>query len=196
MVEDTSKVIPPAKLAHVVLRTGRFKKMVKFYKNFLGANTTYENDFLCFLTYDDEHHRIALIGIPDLPPTDHGVSGLEHIAFTFHNLHDLLSAYQQRKKLGILPFWGVNHGPTTSIYYQDPDGNEIETQVDNFDTVEAANEFMGSDLFRINPIGTDFDPEELIQRLASGEDEVSLKKRREIGPRALSTVPRPAIPSC
>ncbi len=58
------KVTPPKKLAHVVLRTPRYKEMVEFYKTFLGAEATYENDFLAFLTYDEEHHRIAIAAIP------------------------------------------------------------------------------------------------------------------------------------
>lgn len=93
-------------------------------------------------------------------------------------------SYSQRKDLGIEPSWCVNHGPTTSIYYTDPDGNEIETQVDNFDTNDEANEFMASPYFAENPIGTDFDPEELIKRLKSGEDHSTIKRRIEIGPRA------------
>lgn len=35
-------------------------------------------------------------------------------------------------------------GSTTSIYYKDPDGNMLETQVDNFDSVEEATKFMVS----------------------------------------------------
>jgi len=125
------KVISPSKLAHIVLRTSKFPEMVEYYKNFLGATATYENNFLSFLTYDDEHHRIAIIYVPGTGPKNRLLSGLEHIAFTFDNLTDLSVAYLQRKQRGIVPFWAVNHGPTTSIYYQDPDGNQIETQVDN-----------------------------------------------------------------
>ena len=82
-----------------------------------------------------------------------------------------------------MSLWPVNHGPTTSIYYRDPDGNELETQVDNFDTIEATNKFMSGPEFAENPIGTDIDIEEMIRRLQSGEDDASLKKRVEIGPR-------------
>jgi hypothetical protein len=110
---------------------------------------------------------------------------IEHVAFTFDTLELLALAYRQRKARGIVPVWSVNHGPTTSIYYKDPDGNMIETQVDNFDTVEAANDFMSSKEFAENPIGTDFDPEDLIQKLRRGEDQASIKKRVEIGPRAI-----------
>lgn len=183
--DPPSKVLSPAALAHVFLRTNNFGPMVAFYKNFLGGTASYENDFLSFIRYDDEHHRIAIAAMPDTGPKNRRTCGLEHIAFSFKTLSDLLLAYRQRKQVGIEPVWCVNHGPTTSIYYSDPDGNQLETQVDNFDTVEEANAFMASNLFAENPIGTDFDPEELIRRLRAGEDERSLKKRVEIGPRGI-----------
>ncbi len=69
------------------------------------------------------------------------------------------------------------------MYFQDPDGNKVEAQVDNFDSVEAATEFMEGPLFRENPMGTDFTPEELIARVKSGEDHSKIKKRIEIGTR-------------
>lgn len=179
----------PSKLAHVVLRTNNFSPMVEFYRTFLGAKTTYENDSLAFLTYDEEHHRIAIVGMPDIEDKNPKMCGLDHIAFAFDTLEDLLLAYRQRQTSGINPVWSVNHGPTSSIYYLDPDENQVETQVDNFDTVEAANEFMGSKFFAENPLGTDFDPEELIRRLNSGETEELVKRRIEIGPRGLDDVP-------
>lgn len=186
-----TKVIPPTKLAHIVLRTGKFEQMVSFYKTFLGAEATYENSFISFLTYDEEHHRIAIISVPGTGLKQRELAGLEHIAFTFDSLETLCLAYRQRKAKGILPIWSVNHGPTTSIYYQDPDGNQIETQVDNFDTVAAADEFMASKEFAENPIGVDFDPEDLIKKLEQDQDQTLLKKRLNIGPRALDTVPPP-----
>ena len=179
------KVKSPSSLAHVVLRTGNFKPMTDFYINFLGGELTYGNDFIAFITYDEEHHRIAIIGVPGTGKKQPTSSGLEHISFAFPTMSDLLVAYRQRKHRGIEPVWNVNHGPTTSLYYKDPDGNMIETQVDNFDSVEGANAFMSSPYFAENPIGTDVDPEDLIDRLRKGEDDASLKKRVEIGPRGL-----------
>lgn len=111
--------------------------------------------------------------------------GLEHIAFSFPGIASLLLAYRQRKAHGIPPLWSVNHGPTTSIYYKDPDGNMLETQVDNFDSVEEATKFMVSKHFAENPIGTDFDPEDYIARIKAGEDEALMKKRVEVGARGL-----------
>lgn len=186
---NSGKVLSPNKLAHVVLRTGNFKAMVAFYKAFLGAHASHETDALAFLTYDEEHHRIAIIHVPGTTPKVRSSAGLEHIAFTFSTLGDLLLSYRQRRALGIVPVWSVNHGPTTSLYYQDPDGNQIETQVDNFDSAGEASEFMVSEDFAENPFGVDVDPEDLIARLEKGESEEALKKRARAGPRDFASVP-------
>lgn len=183
-----SKVQSPSTLAHVVLRTPNFKEMEQFYIAFLGARIAYSNEMLSFLTYDEEHHRIALISLPGKGPKVSSSYGLEHIAFSFPTLPELLLSYRQRKARGILPSGCVNHGPTTSMYYKDPDGNMLETQVDNFETNEEVGEFMMTEEFAMNSIGTDFDPEDLIARLRGGEDERVLKKRVEIGPRGLPDV--------
>lgn len=176
----------PAHLAHVVLRTNKYEKMVQYYKDFLGAHASYENEILSFLRYDYEHHRIAIINTAHAPDRVAGAVGMDHVAFAFNDLNDLALAYKQRKALGILPTTCLNHGPTTSMYYTDPDGNRIETQVDNFDSAEEASAFMASAEFAQNPIGTDFDPEELCRRLNNGEDHQSIKKRIEVGPRGLN----------
>jgi catechol-2,3-dioxygenase len=186
---NIGKVNPPSCLAHIVLRTAKFEEMVEFYKTFLGAQASYENDVLSFLTYDEEHHRIAIGHVPGTKPKDQTTSGLEHIAFAYPTLQELVISYKQRKAFGIEPFWCVNHGPTTSMYYRDPDGNQIEIQVDNFDTPEEATAFMNGSLYAENPFGTDFEPADLVKRLESGEDEKSMKKRVEIGPRGLDSIP-------
>lgn len=144
------KVLSPSSFAHVVLRTGNLKKMAEFYTKFLGGRIAHQNDFISFITYDEEHHRVALIEVSGTTPKINTSCGLEHVAYTYVTLTELLLAYRQRLKVGIQPVWSVNHGPTTSIYYKDPDGNMIETQVDNFDTVEAADDFMKSKAFGEN----------------------------------------------
>lgn len=124
-----SQVLSPSTLAHVVLRTSNFTAMRDFYKTFLGATISYESDEFAFLTYDEEHHRIAIVNMPHLGAKDSGTRGLDHIAFTYPSLDTLALAYLQRKENGITPVWPVNHGATTSMYYLDPDGNHLETQV-------------------------------------------------------------------
>ncbi|KAH7087315.1 Glyoxalase/Bleomycin resistance protein/Dihydroxybiphenyl dioxygenase [Paraphoma chrysanthemicola] len=189
IADVTGPVISPSRLCHVVLRTtpAKYKIMVDWYLKFLGGYVVWGNDSLSFISYDDEHHRIGISGFENAVPRAASASkscGLAHVAFAFDSLEDLLTSYVVRKKAGIYPSWCVNHGPTTSIYYADPDGNEVETQVDNFTSNDEATAFMCGPEFTENPFGVDFDPEHLIERLESGEPEDSLKKRPNIGPRS------------
>jgi catechol-2,3-dioxygenase len=182
-------VIPPAKLAHIVLRTNNFDQMVEYYLNALGARIVFANPQAAFLAYDEEHHRVAIIDVSNAPqPKTRGLIGLDHVAFTYDSLKDLARAYLGRKAKGIEPEWSVNHGPTTSMYYRDPDGNKIEFQVDNM-SLEDAVAFMKSPEFLENPLGMDFDPEAFVKRIENGEDEKDIKTRKNIGKRGMSDFP-------
>jgi catechol 2,3-dioxygenase-like lactoylglutathione lyase family enzyme len=185
------KVISPSKLSHIVLRTTstQLRTMVDFYQTFLGATVAFENDKAAFLAYDNEHHRVGILALPNVAAQ--AVSGgpkptgLEHVAFTFKDLEELATSYEQRKSGGITPDTCTNHGPTTSMYYSDPDGNRIEVEVDNFDTAEESVMFMKSRSFQENPMGSDFDPEEFVRRVRSGEDHRAIKTRIDVGPRKI-----------
>ena len=185
---SASAIVSPIKLAHVVLRTSRFKEIVAWYKLVLNATPAYEDEGIAFIAYDDEHHRIAFINMPGLAAQTPGVAGIHHVAFTYATLTDLLNNFDRLREHGIAPAWAVNHGPTTSLYYTDPDGNNLEFQVDNYDTVEEAGEFFFTDAFAMNPIGVDFDPDDLRRRLLAGEDEAALKLRPPSGPRGVEGV--------
>jgi hypothetical protein len=74
-----NKVLSPSSLAHIVLRTetgDRFRAMRDFYINFLGAYAEIENDTLSYLRYDEEHHRIAIMGLPGIRRKDRLTPGL------------------------------------------------------------------------------------------------------------------------
>ena len=181
-------IIPPARLAHVVLRTSNFDAMIEWYRAVLGAEPVFRNEFLCFLTYDYEHHRIAILNMPNLQPAPEGITGFHHAAFTYDSMGDLLSTYKRLRNMGITPVFPINHGPTTSMYYADPDGNQIELQIENYDTVEESTAFFFTPAFAENPIGVEFDPEELLRRYEAGEDDEGLRRRPDIGARGLEAV--------
>lgn len=190
----------PAALAHVVLRTtaANFKTMVAFYLDMLQGEIICEAEDFSMLRYDFEHHRIAILQMPEVTPQESSpfTAGLEHTAFTYATLTDLAKTYRalKERKTPIVPIWCVNHGMTTSMYYKDPDGSKVELQVDNFDTPEEADSFMRGPLFLENPVGTDFDPDdwsaEILSKLRDDGSEglskvevTRLKTRTEIGPR-------------
>ncbi|PXY29848.1 hypothetical protein BAY59_11365 [Prauserella coralliicola] len=173
--------ISPARLAHVVLRTTQYDAMLTWYKTVLGAWTTFEAPgVLCFMTYDEEHHRVAIANVPTLTERPAKAVGLEHVAFTYGTLGDLVATYERLKTLGIEPYWTINHGPTISFYYRDPDSNQIELQVDNFATIEETNAFLAKE-FQKNPIGVEIDADDFVRRFHDGVPESELRTRPDTG---------------
>ena len=159
---------PPEKLAHIVLKTGRLDEMVAWYCRVLEARVVYANSLLAFITYDDEHHRVAFVATGAAVKPTEGHSGLHHSAFTYGSLEDLLGTFERLDADGVEPIWCVNHGPTTSMYYEDPDGNHVELQIDNFTDPEDLEDFFASGAFDANPIGVNFDPDEMVERFEAG----------------------------
>lgn len=168
----------PSKFAHVVYSTRRFEKMIDWYQEVFEAKVVYQNPALAFLTYDDEHHRFAFANLsafmPDsVEPETRDKAGVNHVAYTYANLGDLLATYERLKQMGVTPYWRVHHGVTLSFYYQDPDGNRMEFQVDCC-SVEDANAFMQTEAFAANPVGVEVDPEVLLAQYRSGVPEQQL----------------------
>ena len=86
----------PVKLAHVVLQTTDVARLRDWWATVLDAEVIWQNDGLCFLSYDDEHHRIAIAAPPGVTgPVDKSVAGLHHVAFTYDGLDDLVGVYER-----------------------------------------------------------------------------------------------------
>ena len=168
----------PSKLAHVVYMTRRYEEMLAWYQTVFEARVQYENPAFAFLTYDDEHHRFAFANLSVLSPDSAEFKsrdkvGVNHVAYTYGNLGDLLGTYERLKQMGVTPYWRIHHGITLSFYYQDPDGNRMEFQVDTL-SVEEANAYMQTDAFAENPAGVEIDPEALLAQYRSGVPEQQL----------------------
>jgi catechol 2,3-dioxygenase-like lactoylglutathione lyase family enzyme len=179
----------PAKLAHLVLKTTRPETMIRWWSLVLDAQVVFENDHLAFLTYDTEHHRLAIVKVPRLlAPIGvllrnlRKVHGLDHVAFTWDSLDGLLATWRRLTASGVEPVWCINHGPTTSLYYEDPDGNRVELQYDNFATTEELLAFVDSGAFAENPIGVEFDPALLAEKLDAGVPLAQLVQRGSATP--------------
>lgn len=174
----------PVKLAHIVLRSVNVPAMREWYLTVLNAREIINGGEgnACGLTYDEEHHRVLIIG---MSPQDverqkalgdqfaqinerRKFPGMEHVAFTFNGIGVLLGNYRRLKKLGIEPAFCVNHGGVLSMYYLDPDGNSVELQTDTM-PMDMATEFMYSEAFLNNSIGAPYDPEELCTMYEAGE---------------------------
>ena len=187
--------IRPVKFAHVVYRTFKFDDMIAWYQKVFDAQIQHRSPGIAFVTYDEEHHRMAFLNMsmfaPDAPKGRGDVVGVDHVAYTFKSMRDLFENYAQLKEMGIKPYWCLHHGLTISLYYADPDGNRMEFQIDACSLKEAA-EFMEGPGFAQNPIGVEFNPDEWLARLRAGEPESAFMTRTVHQPVAPLRNPEPA----
>ncbi|EJT72283.1 hypothetical protein GGTG_09149 [Gaeumannomyces tritici R3-111a-1] len=132
----------PVELAHFVVRTHDMDSAADSYQKLLAADVVQRTERMTFLSYDREHHRLAVALDPSrlprprangsaAPTTPQAVCGFDHVAFTFGSVGDLLRGYRARKELGLEPLYCLNHGVSASMYYADPDGNKVELQAQN-----------------------------------------------------------------
>ncbi len=169
--DPATETVRPAYLAHVVFQTDRIAEMSAWWRTVLAGAPTFSSDALEFITFDDEHHRVAILKRDAVRPKakDAAVAGVHHIAFSYASLADLVSTYKRLEREGILPVRTIHHGITVSNYYLDPDDNRVELQVDAFPDKQTLNDWLAGRAFNDNPIGVLFDFEELVQRFEAGE---------------------------
>lgn len=167
---------------HTTFATLKLDEMVEFYEKVAGLEAVFHGDDGAWLTNDAANHRIALLALPGLKaPDDKGHTvGLHHTAFEYADFDQWLDNYERLAADGIEPFLNLDHGMTMSMYYQDPEGNGVEIQVDNFGDWNRSKEFMwATQEFADNPIGEYFDPAKVAAARAGGlgHDEIHVRAR-------------------
>ena len=147
---------------HVNLKTTRLQEMIDFYGTLVGAEVIFQDQVGAWLSNDGANHRVALLSFPNFvdDAEKETRTGMHHSAFEYASFEDLNSSYVRLRDAGISPAMCLDHGMTFSYYYGDPDGNNVELQVDCFGDWKKSTEWMRtSDEFKANPIGQFVDPE-------------------------------------
>ena len=168
------------KISHLILNTANYEAMKQWYLDVFEAKIGVETSghSACFLQTDESHHRIGMFNVAKTDESaamtapgarDVGaLSRLNHFAFEYPALAELFETYGRLAESSILPAISLNHGPTMSIYYQDPDRNVVELFYDNQYTDEQIAEFYaGGDRYVLGAIP--FDPARLMEELRSGK---------------------------
>ena len=94
---------------------------------------------------------------------------MHHSAFEYSSFEELNASYLRPKEAGITPALCLDHGMTFSYYYADPDGNNVELQIDCFGDWRRSTEWMkSSEEFKANPIGHFVEPEQVAADHAAG----------------------------
>ena len=147
------------------------------------------------MTNDRANHRIRILCIPGLEgdPERARHHRLQHIAFEYSTIDDLLSTYARLKSLKIEPVRTADQGATISFYYLDPDGNCIELLADSFCDWEKSGAYMRTSReFAANPIGTLVDADKMIAARQAGSSPEELHLRAYAGEFPPSTPIDPA----
>jgi len=166
--------MPSPKLAHVILNTSNFETVKNWYMQVLEATVGVETSdhSVCFLRTDESHHRFGIFKAAKIDDSTAVVPpGVDELIQQSRLQPFLVRAPDLARAARCShPARGcrhraddvLNHGPTISMYYTDPDKNVVELFFDTAYTEEQIVEFYaGGDS---NAFGaTPFDPAEMLQ---------------------------------
>jgi len=115
------------KVAHIVLNVRDPQASADWYRDVLGMEQiAFNSDVkMAFLSFGQQHHDIALIKARE--DAVHGDLGLNHVALQIDGGEEQLKAlYGHILSHNAIISRTTDHGVTTSIYFFDPDGNQLE----------------------------------------------------------------------
>ena len=174
----------PREIHHVhIFSDEKYDEMVEFYRWLFNGEIIRVNPRgLTFISYDDHDHRVVIIKREGWGTKPNRPIGVSHLAFAYSSLAELLYVYARMKERGYKPTWTNTHGNSTSFYYQDPDGNTVETMIDNFTPLETQNYkryYQFTEHFGSNA-EADFDPDKMLALFESGVPDTVLLDREQV----------------
>jgi catechol 2,3-dioxygenase len=176
----TDRDVRYAQFHHVNFITTRKDAMRDWYVEVFDMDISLDVPFGCWMTNDRANHRVALTALPGVSPDPDRRyhARMHHVAFEYQSFDDLNATYLRLREKGIVPKACLDHGMTTSYYYEDPDGNYVELQCDNFGDWDKSRAYMKESLpFSENPIGAFIDPAKVADAYAAGESHADILKR-------------------
>ena len=175
----------PAFIGHIHICTDvNYQAMVDFYVRLFNGEVTAVNpgNPMTFITYDDYDHRVVVMYKEGWGTKPEHPVGYSHLAFGYRSLGEVIFIYKRMQEWGYKPHWVVNHGNSTSFYYEDPDGNTVETLVDNYPPIETKSYKMNyqfSEDFGPMPDGN-FDPDKMVELYQQGVPDTVLLDRDQV----------------
>jgi catechol-2,3-dioxygenase len=179
------------RLQHYGLITAKLDAMIEWYRRVLGMTVNHRSvmptepqngppfSSMAFVSNDEVNHRIVFFEMPGLAddPDQQHRPGLQHVAFECDTLDDLLGTYVRLKGLGIVPVWAADHGLGTAFYYEDPDRNMVELNVNHYENDWTATEHIKTEPPRTALV----DPEKVLAARKSGGSPWELHERASAG---------------
>jgi catechol 2,3-dioxygenase len=192
---NTETIVHP-RLHHLGLTTANLEPMIDWYRKVLGMTIVHRTSAAAgnqagappinaaWFSNDEANHRLAFVALPGLSadPERSRHHRLQHVAFEYSTLDELLGTYMRLKAIGILPVLCTDGGSQTAFYYDDPDRNSVELNVDNYGDCWSSSEHMRSSPdFAKNPMGEYVDPDKLFAARTAGASPWELHERAWTG---------------
>jgi len=176
---NVTRDLPPVRISEIVLGTRRYDEMRAWWQAVLGVDPYLDNDKFSFRRLHTDYpytQVLAIFHVPDAQDPVRPACGLHHMQFRHATLSALFDRFERLRAVGIRPTRSMNHGPSTSFYYTDPDGNTAELSGPNFDTEQEYLAYFDSEAYRKNISGIAVDPDEFVARFRGGEPQAELVK--------------------
>lgn len=122
-------------LGHVVIKVRDIERAEAFYSGVLGLPicARSERGPMTFFSLGN-HHDFAVLGLGDeAEAAPRKAAGLAHVAFKIGNSLDELKEAKRHLDDAGIECSPVDHEVTQSLYFADPDGNQVELYVDTSD---------------------------------------------------------------
>ena len=114
------------RLSHVGLYVRDVPMMIDFYTKVLGfvVSDGAEDGRITFLSRNpSDHHQVVLVRGR---ATDTGTPMVQQVSFNVGDLANVRHAYRKVKGAGCQNIRPICHGNAWSVYFHDPEGNQIE----------------------------------------------------------------------
>lgn len=190
-VKTTSGKFTPPQFSEVILKTARFAELKAWYETVTDVKAFFVRDDarqpnwtgaynIAFIRIFSDHPYTQVLGLFEVPSVtgkaenQKGEPGLHHMQLRHAGLDHLFSRYETLREHGITPMRAYNHGPGTSFYYHDPDGNTVELSSANFVNEADYLAYFRSESYRKNISGIEIDAAEFVARFRAGTPQEAL----------------------
>lgn len=161
---------PTARITHIGINVSDLALSVAFYRDAMGMRVMKSADGrFATVSFGYQHHDLALIPARGADRRQ-GSIGMNHFAVEVRDYAELVDFTGRLVDAGVRIDRAIDHRTGVGVYFQDPDGNNLELWCENFAKMERAIEFGTemSEEFEENHIGYPLDIQQMVKDYRSG----------------------------